>query len=51
MERLGQMLRSCGSFSKVFQWSLIDLENFFPSDECGVTSWRTVLEPDVLGVL
>ena len=51
MERLGQTLCSCGSFSKICQWSLIDLENCLTSDGSGVTSWRTFLELDVLGVL
>ena len=45
------MLCSCGSFSIMCQWSRTDLENCLPSDEYGVTTGRTVLELDALGVL
>ena len=48
---LGQMLCSCGSFSVICQWSCTDLKNCFPSDGYGVTTARTVVELDVLGVL
>ena len=51
MEELGQMLCRCGSFSMMCQWFCTDLENCLPSDEYGVTSGRTVLELDALGVL
>ena len=45
------MLCSCGSFSIMCQWSHTDLENCLPSDEYGVTTGRSVLELDALGVL
>ena len=48
---LDQMLQSCGSFSMMCQWFRTDLENCLPSDEYGVTTGRTVLELDNLGVL
>ena len=51
MEGLGQMLRSCGSFSMICQWSHNDLENCLPSDKCGVTTGREDLELDALWVL
>ena len=47
----GQMLCSCGSFSMMCQWSRTDLENCLPSDEYGLTTRRTVMELDALGVL
>ena len=35
----------------ICQWSHTDLENCLPSNEYGVTTRRTILELDVLGVL
>ena len=48
---LGQILSSCRSFSMMCQWFRADLENCLPSDEYGVTTGRTGLELDALGVL
>ena len=46
-----QTLCSCGSFSMICQWSSTDLENCLPSSKYGVTTGKTVLEFDALGVL
>ena len=51
MGELGQMLCRCGSFSMMCQWFCTDLENCLPFNEYGVTTGRTVLEVDALGVL
>ena len=48
---LGQMLCSCGLFSMICQWFCTELENCLLSDEYRVTTERTVLELDALGVL
>ena len=47
---LGQMLCICGSFSMIRQWSQTDLENCLSSGEYRVTTGRTALELDALGV-
>ena len=51
MGALGQMLRSCESFSMICQWSRTDLEICLPSDESGVTTGGIDLELRALGVL
>ena len=51
MGGLGQMLRSCGSFSMICQWSSTDLEYCLPSNEYVITTGRTDLELDVFEVL
>ena len=45
------MLRSCGAFSMICQWSDTDLENCLPSNEYWVRTGRTALELDALGFL
>ena len=51
MGALGQMLCNYESFSMICQWSHTDLENCLPSHEYEVTTGRTILELDVLGIL
>ena len=51
MGGLGQMLRSCGPFSMICQWSPTDLEIRLPSDESGVTTGGIDLELRALGVM